>query len=70
MPQRAKDTVNDLPQMAKNNVSLFACVSLSDVIAGVDILDKKNEATAHAFDFTSNNSWIFFTIIKDSVLPR
>ena len=42
--QRAKNTVNDLPQMAKNNVDLFPCEKFSDITAGVDISDKKKRS--------------------------
>ena len=53
LPQRAKNTVNDLHQWAKNNV-------LSDVIAGVDIPDNKNQPTVHASESYIRQIFDFF----------
>ena len=49
---------------------LFPCAILTDIIAGVNILDNKNQPTAHASDLTSNKIWIFSTIVKNSVLSN
>ena len=51
--QRAKNTVNDLPQMAKNNVDLFPCASLSDI----------TKSTAHCLSLRECNSGLLKTML-------